>query len=171
MPQKVNRDKPAFTDAIIEIAADKVLSNKDAVLVFIKQGLIYPKPTKADEKYVAILMTELRKAGEIQTRQSQREDRKHAIYRFAERMHPVGVRQVAYHLSSKGLIEKKEQDFENVCNIIGDMREDGELPWEWVFDNTAITLPHASNPLSIPPTALLEPNVKRLRRYPNVLGI
>ena len=58
-------------------------------------------------------------------------------------MYPVGVRQVAYHLSSEGLIEKKERDFDIVSDLIGEMREDSKLPWTWIVDNTRnYTLTH-----------------------------
>ena len=159
------RDKQAFRDAIIELATGEVLSDKNAILGLTKQGLIYPKPTAADKRYVANLMTELRNAGKIQTRQLQREGRKQAIYLFTERMHPVGVRQVAYHLSSKGLIEKKEQIFQQVSAIIGEMRESGELPWEWVVENTAL---HTCNTLSRQQTALSRSNAKGSHGYPKM---
>ena len=160
------RDKQGFIDAIIALAAGKVLTDKEAVKGLTEQGLINPKTTAADTRYVAKLMTELRTAGALATRKDLRAHRKQAIYAFAESMQPVGVRQVAYHLSSEGLIEKKESDFQLVSVIIGEMREADELPWEWVIDNSRVYTPTPLQNLEQTADAIIENQQGHVERIP-----
>jgi hypothetical protein len=38
---------------------------------------------------------------------------------------------------SRGLVDKTEAEYDGtVCRLLGEMREAGELPWEWIVDNT-----------------------------------
>jgi hypothetical protein len=62
---------------------------------------------------------------------------KDKIYEIAQKNHPMTVRQVFYQLVAQGVIEKTEKEYDNAAvNPIGDMREAGQLPWEWVIDGT-----------------------------------
>jgi hypothetical protein len=62
---------------------------------------------------------------------------KKAIYEILEADHPQTVRQVFYQMVSRGLVDKTEQEYDSaVGRLLGDMREDDEVPWEWVADNT-----------------------------------
>jgi hypothetical protein len=47
------------------------------------------------------------------------------------------VRQVFYRLVSAGVIEKTEQEYKStVVRLLAEMRRDGELPFNWIADNT-----------------------------------
>lgn len=59
-----------------------------------------------------------------------------AIYAFCFKQKPVGVRQTAYNISTLGLIAKTEQEFKQIGRLMGEMREDGSLPFDWVTDNS-----------------------------------
>jgi hypothetical protein len=60
-----------------------------------------------------------------------------AIYGIAEADHPVTVRQVFYRLVSLGLIEKAEREYKNVAQrLLGELREDGTIPFAWIADST-----------------------------------
>jgi hypothetical protein len=67
--------------------------------------------------------------------------------------HPMTVRQVFYRLVSQGVIEKSEAEYKNtVCRLLADMRQEGEVPYEWVADNTRtvrkpLTFPSAEEAL------------------------
>ena len=50
---------------------------------------------------------------------------------------PMTVRQVFYQLVSRGWIDKTEGEYKNtVVRLLGDMRRAGELPFDWIADNT-----------------------------------
>ena len=62
-----------------------------------------------------------------------------AIYLLAEAYWPCTVRQI-YYLGI-GRFWQKDQDgsrrvYNTVCRLLGDMREDGTVPWGWIADNT-----------------------------------
>ena len=54
-----------------------------------------------------------------------------------EQYKPMTVRQVYYQAVSRGLIDKTEASYKSVvCRLLGDMRRDGQLPYDWIADNT-----------------------------------
>jgi hypothetical protein len=60
-----------------------------------------------------------------------------AIEQILETDHPQTVRQVFYALTVRGLIKKVEGEYQQtVIRLLGDMREAGEIPFEWIADNT-----------------------------------
>jgi hypothetical protein len=62
---------------------------------------------------------------------------KDAIRAILEADHPQTVRQVFYALTVRGLIKKVEGEYQQtVIRLLGDMREGGEIPFEWIADNT-----------------------------------
>jgi len=62
---------------------------------------------------------------------------KNAIVLFARDNQPVTVRQTFYHLVSIGFVRKDEGEYDQtVVRLMTDMRRDGELPYEWIADNT-----------------------------------
>ena len=62
---------------------------------------------------------------------------KKAIFEILEADHPQTVRQVFYALTVRKLISKNEKEYDStVCRLLGDMREEGIIPFEWVADNT-----------------------------------
>jgi hypothetical protein len=59
------------------------------------------------------------------------------LYAILEARHPQTDRQLFYQGVSTGLIEKTESCYQGiVVRLCGRMREDGELPWEWIADST-----------------------------------
>ena len=59
------------------------------------------------------------------------------IYEIAAGGHPMTVRQVFYQLSNRGLIDKTEAEYKaTVIRLMGTMRLEGDLPFEWVADNS-----------------------------------
>jgi hypothetical protein len=62
---------------------------------------------------------------------------KDAIYETLEERHPQTVRQLFYQLVSRGDVPKTEAAYQGiVCRLCGDMREKGDLPWDWLTDST-----------------------------------
>ncbi len=62
---------------------------------------------------------------------------KHAIYRIAEEENPATCRQIFYRLVSEALIRKSEQEYKGtVVRLLGVMREQNEIPFGWISDNT-----------------------------------
>lgn len=50
---------------------------------------------------------------------------------------PMTVRQVFYQLVSLGVIEKSEAEYKGtVCRLLSTMRREGDVPFEWLADNT-----------------------------------
>jgi hypothetical protein len=50
---------------------------------------------------------------------------------------PMTVRQVFYRMVSRGAIAKSEAEYkQTVCRLLGLMRREGEIPFEWLADNT-----------------------------------
>ena len=62
--------------------------------------------------------------------------RKELIYHWAELHNPVTVRQLFYRLSTLDAVPKSEAGYRSVGGICAQMRRDGELPFEWIADNT-----------------------------------
>ena len=63
-------------------------------------------------------------------------ERKRLIYEWAEQEHPVTVRQLFYRLSTLDAVPKSEAGYKSVGTLCVKMRRDGELPFEWIADNT-----------------------------------
>jgi hypothetical protein len=49
---------------------------------------------------------------------------------------PMTVRQVFYRAVAAYLIEKTEKAYQQICYYLSLMRREGELPFEWIADNT-----------------------------------
>ena len=64
-------------------------------------------------------------------------DIKEAIYRVCLEARPCTCRQVFYRLVSQGVIGKTEGEYKaTVIRLLGDMRRDNTIPYEWIADNT-----------------------------------
>lgn len=62
---------------------------------------------------------------------------KAAIVAALEEDKPMTVRQVFYRLVSNGVIAKSEGEYKTtVIRLLGEMRRSGEVPFEWLADNT-----------------------------------
>jgi hypothetical protein len=62
---------------------------------------------------------------------------KDAIKAILEADNPQTVRQVFYAMTVRGLIAKREGEYQQtVIRLLTDMREAGEIPFEWIADNT-----------------------------------
>jgi hypothetical protein len=60
-----------------------------------------------------------------------------AIKNILEQDNPQTVRQVFYALTVRGVIKKAEIEYQRtVVRLLVDMREDGDIPFEWLADNT-----------------------------------
>src|ERR1035438_2615621 len=65
------------------------------------------------------------------------EELKKKIYEILENFHPESTRQAFYQMSNAGCIPKTEAAYQGVVlRLCGQMREDGELPWDWITDST-----------------------------------
>jgi hypothetical protein len=63
-------------------------------------------------------------------------ERRSALYTIVGEQQPMTVRQVFYQATVRGVIEKTEGGYAKVQTLLADMRRDGELPYEWLADNT-----------------------------------
>ena len=63
-------------------------------------------------------------------------ERREALYEIVAEQQPMTVRQVFYQATVRGVIEKTEDGYAKVQTLLADMRRDGELPYEWLADNT-----------------------------------
>jgi DNA topoisomerase VI subunit A len=62
---------------------------------------------------------------------------KTAIYEAAKEDRPMTVRQLFYRLVSDGVIKKSEKEYKTtVVRLLGDMRRNREIPFNWIADNT-----------------------------------
>lgn len=59
-----------------------------------------------------------------------------ALYAIVNAAQPATVRQVFYQATVRGLIPKEETGYRKVQQSLAQMRVDGELPFEWIADNT-----------------------------------
>jgi hypothetical protein len=51
--------------------------------------------------------------------------------------HPMSVRQVFYQLVTRRVIAKTENEYKStVCRLLVEMRRSGEIPYDWIADNT-----------------------------------
>ena len=48
----------------------------------------------------------------------------------------VTVRQIYYHLFSKGIIQLTRRDYHRVCRILTEARKRGYIPFEWIEDRS-----------------------------------
>jgi hypothetical protein len=63
-------------------------------------------------------------------------ERRQALYDIVAEMQPMTVRQVFYQATVKGLIDKSEAGCAKVQTDLVLMRRVGDLPYEWLADNT-----------------------------------
>ena len=64
-------------------------------------------------------------------------ERLDAIREYAEENQPVTVRGCCYHLFTRKLIESMaKKHTAEVSRILVNAREDGDIPWEWIVDET-----------------------------------
>lgn len=60
-----------------------------------------------------------------------------AIFGIVADHRPMTVRQVFYQLVSRGIIKKTEGEYKRtVGRLLTEMRRDGNLPYDWIADNT-----------------------------------
>ena len=60
-----------------------------------------------------------------------------AITDILSKDNPQTVRQVFYALTVRGVIAKAEIEYQRtVVRLLGEMREAGQIPFEWIADNT-----------------------------------
>jgi hypothetical protein len=84
-------------------------------------------------------MSELYQASHIKRARSTKaevERRRGDLHAIVEAMRPMTVRQVFYQATVKGIVEKSEAGYAKVQTDLALMRRDGELPYDWLVDNT-----------------------------------
>jgi hypothetical protein len=60
-----------------------------------------------------------------------------AMYETAAVIHPLTGRGVGYKLFARGLIPSMSRsDMQRVYRLLGDAREEGIIPWDWIVDET-----------------------------------
>jgi hypothetical protein len=64
------------------------------------------------------------------------EQRREALYNIVAAMRPMTVRQVFYQATVRGIVEKAETGYAKVQTDLTLMRRAGELPYQWLADNT-----------------------------------
>jgi hypothetical protein len=64
------------------------------------------------------------------------EQRRDALYDIVKSMRPMTVRQVFYQATVRGLVDKTEAGYTKVQTDLVQMRKSGELPYDWLADNT-----------------------------------
>ncbi len=64
------------------------------------------------------------------------EARRSALYDIVAEMRPMTVRQVFYQATVQGVVEKTEAGYTKVQTDLVKMRRAGELPYDWLADNT-----------------------------------
>ena len=63
-------------------------------------------------------------------------ERRQALFDIVQAMEPMTVRQVFYQATVRGLVEKAESGYAKVQTDLTKMRRDGQLPYDWLADNT-----------------------------------
>ncbi len=62
--------------------------------------------------------------------------RRDELFAIVQNMRPMTVRQIFYQATVLGLVEKAETGYAKVQNDLVLMRRSGELPYDWLADNT-----------------------------------
>ena len=68
--------------------------------------------------------------------QAQMEDREDALYTIVADGAPMTVRQVFYQATVHEIVEKTEAGYAKVQRTLAELRREGQLPWQWIADNT-----------------------------------
>jgi hypothetical protein len=63
-------------------------------------------------------------------------ERRAALYKIVQEQHPITVRGVFYQAEVRGIVGKDENGYKMVQTDLTLMRKSGELPYEWIVDNT-----------------------------------
>lgn len=59
------------------------------------------------------------------------------LFNLAEEYQPLTIRQLFYRAVAASVIDKTQNDYNNVVvRLMGQMREEGRVPFEWIVDNT-----------------------------------
>lgn len=62
--------------------------------------------------------------------------RREALYQIVRESQPTGVRFTYYRAVGQGLVPKTEAGYRQVQRLLAEMREAGDLPYEWITDAT-----------------------------------
>jgi hypothetical protein len=63
-------------------------------------------------------------------------ERRASIFAIVEAMQPMTVRETFYQAMVRGIVEKFEESYDKVDSDLCKMRRSGEIPYEWIVDNT-----------------------------------
>ena len=72
----------------------------------------------------------------IRATKAEVEERREALLTIIDDGQPMTVRQVSYQATVRGLVEKAESGYAKVQNDLTILRRAGELPYDWLADNT-----------------------------------
>lgn len=63
---------------------------------------------------------------------------KNEAYKYCQSQRPkrVSLRNVYYHLEGRGFLKKTLQDYKVLSRYLVKMRREGEMPYDWIFDET-----------------------------------
>ena len=166
------RDKTLITEALIALANQRPITNKEALL-HLESLTLLDGTQKADAAFLARLLSEMRKDGRIRDARKQKaaekDTLKAAILAFCHGLHPVGVRQIAYAMHAQGFIEKKESAFAYCGKVTGQMREDGELPWEYIRDNSREYKPTYTCPPATTADEIIATGTQHVENIPHLV--
>jgi hypothetical protein len=101
-----------------------------------------PQPCGADDdrsNLVGAAMTAAYQASpikRIRATKAEVEERREALLAIIDDGKPMTVRQVFYQTTVRGLVEKAESGYAKVQTDLTVMRRAGELPYDWLADNT-----------------------------------
>jgi hypothetical protein len=75
-------------------------------------------------------------ASRIRATKVEMEARREALFEIVAEGEPMTVRHAYYRAVVAGLVPKNDSGYNKVQRCLADMREDGDLPFEWISDNT-----------------------------------
>jgi hypothetical protein len=68
--------------------------------------------------------------------QAEMQERRDALYAIVAEGHPMTVRQTYYQATVRGIVDKTEDGYNKVQDLLAQMRRQELLPWDWIIDNT-----------------------------------
>src|SRR5690349_7783915 len=72
----------------------------------------------------------------VRSTRAEVEIRRAALYEICSEMQPMTVRQVFYQATVRDIVEKTEAGYRQVQTDLVLMRRSGDIPYNWLADNT-----------------------------------
>ncbi len=103
----------------------------------------WPADAMTEDQFSAVVGWQLEIVRSERRQRSKRRSRieiaaiRDALFWLAWRLRPATVRQLFYQAVSIGLVDKTEREYKGtVCRLLGDLRRERALPFEFIADNT-----------------------------------